>query len=306
MGLINVDVDLLRTLVVVSEMKNFTAAGEKLHRTQSAISLQIKRLEGIVGETIFDRGSGKEIRLTKYGEMIKSYANEILRLNDALIQEIQTSSAVTALRIGMPDDYAQLLLPRVINEFSKRNEMTEMQIVTDLSTTLSKMIDQGDLDIAFVTRHEGIDGMKLLDERLSWVTVPDSRVALDTPLPLALFPEGCGVRRNAIEALNAIGKRWHIAYCSNNFSSLKTAILERQAIGVLPDRAVPQDLIRIGPEYGLPNLHSSELLVKVNQQASASIVRLATFLSHAFQVGVSTPPAPQDDTATTGTADRPD
>lgn len=287
MGLVNVDIDLLRTLIVVADLKNFTAAGEKLHRTQSAISLQIKRLEQAVGEKIFERGSGKEVHLTKTGELVLSYATEILLLNDRLIQKIQSNSQVTVLRIGMPDDYAELLLPKIIAELARHNKAIEMQIVSELSMRLGTMIDHGQLDIAFMTRHDGIGGFKLLDEGLSWVSVSDAHVANDTPLPLALFPEGCGVRHNALEALDAIGRRWHIAYCSSHFSALKAAILQRQAVGVLPTRAIPPDMVEIDQKHDLPKLKNSELVVRMNPQASTAVVRLATHLLRAFEVDLA-------------------
>ncbi len=283
MGLVNVDVDLLRTLLVVSEVRNFTAAGERLMRSQSAISLQVKRLEEIVGQQLFERGKGKEITLTRSGEVIRSYAVEILKLNDALVREVRTGQEVRVLRIGTPDDYAQLILPKVLAEFSRENCNTELQIVTDLSPKLSDMVEAGDLDLVFVTRNTEIDGINLLNEKLSWVAAPQAEVVREDPLPLALFPEGCGVRDIAIRALEQAGRRWRIAYCSNQFSPLKTAITEHRAVGVLPSRAVPGDLMRVGEEYGLPELKNSELVMKMNEQAPESTVRLATRLVHAFQ-----------------------
>lgn len=284
MGLVNVDVDLLRTLVVVAELKTFTAAGERLHRTQSAISLQIKRLEQVVGERLVDRGSGKDVRLTKAGALIRSYALEILRLNDALVREVKGNDAPEVLRIGMPDDYAEVLLPKVIRELDRRNQNLELQIITDLSTRLGRRVEQGELDLAFLTRHEGIDGFKLLDEHLSWVSVEGASIMGSSPLPLALFPEGCGMRRNAIAALEAAGKAWQIAYCSQSFSTLKTAILERRAIGVLPTRAIPSNMIAVGDEWALPSLRSSELLVSVDPRATPAVLRLASYMLQAFEV----------------------
>lgn len=290
MALVNVDVDLLRTLLVVAEVRSFTAAGEALCRTQSAISLQIKRLEQVVGEKILDRGSGKSIELTKTGEIVQAYAQQILKLNDALVAEVKTSSAVRKLRIGLPDDYAELLLPKIICEMSKQNEMIEMQIISDLSTRLGDLVDNQQLDVAFMTRDEGVTGFGLLNEKLSWVSAKDARVVNETPLPLALFPEGCGVRRNALAALDAVGRRWRIAYCSPSFSTLRTAILEKQAIGVLPARAIPMSMIELGPDEGLPELKSSELLVRVAPQASAELIRITSQLLRAFEVDLNPSP----------------
>jgi DNA-binding transcriptional LysR family regulator len=283
MGLVNVDIDLLRTLIAIGETGSFTAAGERLFRTQSAISLQVKRLEQLTGQALFDRG--KEIKLTRAGEMVRSYATEILKLNDAMLRDVGTEGEEQVLKIGTPDDYAQLFLPSIIREFSRSNSNIEFQIRSDLSVNLSNLVDAGEIDIAFITWNKGISGINLVKEPLSWVSVSESLTPSEDPLPLAVFPDGCRLRDMAMAALDAKGRKWRVAYSSNQFAPLRAAISAGAAIGVLPTRAVPRDLMRVGSEYDLPELPAAELIIKLRPQAPESAHRLASAIANALRPG---------------------
>jgi DNA-binding transcriptional LysR family regulator len=281
MELINVDVDLLRALMVVAETKNFTTAAERLFRTQSAISLQIRKLEGIAGQPLLDRG--KQIRLTTAGETVFSYAVRILKLNDELVRDVMPVADSVSIRIGTPDDYAQLVLPNIIRDFARANRHIEFQIVSDLSIKLSKMIDANELDIVFITKRGDISGLEHFMEPLTWVGAHGSQAALRDPLSLALSPAGCQIREVALQALGACGRRWKVSYSSNQFGTMRAAIAAGEAISVLPSRAVPRDLVRIGSEFGLPDLPSVELVIKVGPQANPTVLRLAASMSAAMR-----------------------
>jgi DNA-binding transcriptional LysR family regulator len=281
MQLVNVDVDLLRALSVVAETKNFTTAAERLFRTQSAISLQIKKLEVIAGQPLLDRG--KHVRLTTAGETVLSYAARILKLNDELVRDVIPAADSDSIRIGTPDDYAQLILPGIIRDFARANRHIEFQIVSDLSIKLSKMIDANELDIVFVTKRDSISGLEHFLEPVTWVGGHGSQAALQDPVSLALAPAGCQIREIALQALGASGRRWKVAYSSNQFGSIRAAIAAGEAISVLPNRAVPRDLVRIGSEFGLPDLPNVELVIKVGTQASPTVMRLAASMTAAMR-----------------------
>jgi DNA-binding transcriptional LysR family regulator len=281
MELINVDVDLLRALMVVAETKNFTTAAERLFRTQSAISLQIRKLEEMAGQPLLDRG--KQIRLTTAGETVFSYAVRILKLNDELVRDVMPVADSVSIRIGTPDDYAQLVLPNIIRDFARANRHIEFQIVSDLSIKLSKMIDANELDIVFITKRGDISGLEHFMEPLTWVGAHGSQAALRDPLSLALSPAGCQIREVALQALGGCGRRWKVSYSSNQFGTMRAAIAAGEAISVLPSRAVPRDLVRIGSEFGLPDLPSVELVIKVGPQANPTVLRLAASMSAAMR-----------------------
>lgn len=285
MALVNVDVDLLRTLVAISETRSFTRAGERLLRTQSAISLQVKRLEQMVGQNLLERG--KDVKLTPAGEMVRAYALEILKLNDALVREVAGAEDSVAVSIGTPDDYAQLILPGIIREFSRSNSDVEFRIVSDLSTRLSNLVDAGELDLAFITRAADIDGIDIVREPLTWIGNGTGAAARQNPIPLALFPKGCRIRDLAVQSLESVGRRWRIAYSSNQFAPLRTAIAAGDAIGVIPVRAVPADFTALGADHGLPPLPYAEIVIKVGAQAPDIAHRLAATIAQAFRPGAA-------------------
>jgi len=279
MGLVNIDIDLLRTLIVVADTGNFTKAGDRLLRSQSAISLQIKRLEDFVGEQLVDRH--KDMRLTTAGEMVRSYAYDILKLNDQLVSSFETVSSNRVVKIGTPDDYAQLFLPSVIREYSKLNGNIEFQIVSDLSINLAKLVQAGDIDLALITRSGEMVGINLTTEPLCWVAKYGYEHG-EGPIPLALFPEGCEVRQLATSSLNRAGLKWSVVCSSNQLSPISAMILTGKAIGVLPSRAVPKDLIRIGSEFGLPQLPNADLLLKLAPQADVITQDIGKAIAHGF------------------------
>lgn len=280
MGLVNIDIDLLRTLIVVSDTGNFTKAGERLLRSQSAISLQVKRLEEFVGERLVDRDN--EMRLTTAGEMVRSYASDILKLNDQLVSTLETVSSNRVVKIGTPDDYAQLFLPSVIREYTKINGNIEFQVISDLSINLASMVQDGEIDLALITRTGDIKGINLTTEPLSWV----AKYGFETdngPIPLALFPEGCEVRRLATSSLNKAGLKWSIVCSSGQLAPIAAMISTGKAIGVLPTRAVPKDFVRIGNEFGLPHLPNADLLLKLAPQADAITKDIGKTIAHGFE-----------------------
>ncbi|MFN3688648.1 LysR substrate-binding domain-containing protein [Salinarimonas sp.] len=280
MPLVNVDVDLLRTLVAIAETGSFTRAGERLFRTQSAISLQVKRLEEMVGQRLVERG--KDVRLTSAGRTVHAYAIAMLKLNDALVREIADASEQTSLRFGTPDDYAQLVLPRIVREFSRENASLELQIVSEMSPKLAEMVDSGELDLAFITRIAEIRGLDIVHEPLVWIGDSAGRAAAKEPLPLALFPVGCRVRELALETLEAAGRRWRVAFSSKQFALLEAAISAGEAVGVLPARVVPSIFRRLGADHGLPELPSAEIVIKIGAQAPRMAHRLAAAIAQAF------------------------
>jgi DNA-binding transcriptional LysR family regulator len=209
-----------------------------------------------------------------------------LELNDAMMREINGHTEPKVLRLGVPDDYGELIIPKVVDHLSKVEDHVEIQIVTDLSTTLDEMVGKGELDMAIMTQDKELEGLNLCDESLTWVARDRDVVKRGNLLNLALFPDGCGVRRNALSALKKSNLEWRIGYCSKSFSILKATILAQGAIGVLPRRAVPADLLALGPDDGLPNLDDSRLIVRFNYDSHFDLHR--HFSKIARSVGTAT------------------
>ncbi len=282
MNLVNIDIDLLRTLVDIAETRNFTTTGDNLLRTQSAISLQIKRLEEVVGQHLLSRGRGKEIRLTPAGELVRGYAQRILRLNDEMLVNLNEGENSSVIRMGMPDDYANLILPEVIRHFSRLNHSIEFELISDSSMRLSKMVDQKMLDVAFMTRSTDVTGFSIGKEEIAWVAAHDIDLENFNTIPLAVFPSGCSVRESAIKALERAGKPWRIFISSNQFEPLRAAILSGRAIGVLPRRARCIGMRHVDKDLHLPEVVPVELVVKVSEEVPDFVNQLAGCLADIF------------------------
>jgi len=253
--LVNVNIDLLRTFVTVVEVRNFTRAAEMLFRTQSTISLQIKRLESLAQAELLHRDS-RTVELTGAGQVVYDYARKILTLHDEMRALVgKDARPKQVIRIGIPDDYAHTLLAEVLETFHGLSRKVELAITSDISQVLRVMIREGELDLAVITSEDESDtALELRSEKLRWVCGRDRTIALRDPLPLALFNDGCVFRERALRALNATKRRWEIAHSSNSFNAVKAAIHSGGAISVLAEASISPDLLVLDPETELPDL----------------------------------------------------
>lgn len=280
MALVNVDTDLLRALIYVVDTGSFTQAAERLFRTQSAVSLQIKKLERLVTQQLLIRDKNR-VSLTPSGHTVYRYALQMLKLNDELITTTKGRASSAVIRFGAPDDYQQLFMPSIIKEFSRSVYDVEYQIFSDLSPTLSKMVDNGELDLALITDSPGINALHITSEPLSWVCAPASTIDFANNVPLALFPEGCAIRELALNALRRGGRQWRIKFSSNQFAPLKSAILADQAVGILPSKVVPTGLSKV-PECQLPKLANANIVLKISDHATEEVHQLASTITGFF------------------------
>lgn len=291
--LINVNIDLLRTFVTVVDVRNFTRAAEILFRTQSTISLQIKRLETIAQVELLLR-DGRTVELTPPGVVVYEYARKILTLHDEMRVIIAKNDYVKeVIRIGMPDDYAQTLLVGVLQSFNGLSRKVEVAVTSDVSQVLRALVQDGTLDLAVVTSDDANDGsgLRLRDEKLKWVCGPDSAIARRDPLPLALFKEGCIFRKRALNALEVRQRRWEIAHSSNSYNAVRAALQSGSAISVLAESSIGSDLVILDHDPNLPDLGSVTINILFSKMRSAVGDLLAqtvqSVLSSALPTGLS-------------------
>lgn len=253
--LINVNIDLLRAFVTVVDCRNFTRAAEVLFRSQSTVSLQIKRLESIAQAELLRRDS-RALEITRDGKVLYEYARKILMLHDEMRLAINSGGRVKeVIRFGMPDDYAHTLLAGILQACHSLPRQVEIAITSDISRVLRGKVLDGELDLAVVTSDEDVDRfIRLREEKLMWVCGADSTVAQRDPLPLALFNEGCIFRDRALRALNGRGRRWEIAHSSNSFNAVRASLRSGAAISVLAESSVEADLSILGHNLDLPEL----------------------------------------------------
>jgi len=253
------DSDLLRSFLAVAECKGFTAAAQRVHRTQSAVSQQIRRLESVTGVTLVERSS-RRLVLTHEGEAFLAYARRILRLEEEAIASVNTNTYAKSLRIGMPDDYAESVLPQMLPHFTALYPSIRPHIHCAMSTQLIRRMHSGELDIAVNIRHSTRSGGELLcREDLMWVAGQAYAAAADTVVPLALFPEGCAYRARGIHALAQAARDWNLVYTSQSPTGIRIAVEQQGAVTINARRTTPAHWRGLDTADGMPALPSAEL-----------------------------------------------
>ena len=247
------DVDQLRTFIAIAETGSFTRAADIVHKTQSAVSMQMKRLEERLDRSIFAR-DGRASKLTEDGERLLDYARRIVKLNVETIAAF-SDELTGRVRLGVPDDYADRYLPEIMARFSRAYPNVELTVMCEPSVELVERIDSNELDLAIVTDCGTSRASEMFRrERLLWVTSNRHSVHLEEPLPLALGRPSCGWRRAAIECLETMGRPHHIAYTSANASAVASAVLAGLAVSIFPESGLRPGMRVLNPADGFPEL----------------------------------------------------
>lgn len=285
--LVNLDLELLRAFVAVAEAQSFTRAGIRLGRTQSTISLQIKRLEEQVSAELFSRDP-RNVVLTGHGEALLVQARRLLRLNDEIIGEMFEHSLEGEVRFGAPEDFATTHLPGILGDYARAYPHVSLSVTCDLTLRLMDKMGQGELDLALIKREPmGADqGVRVWREQLVWVGAGEDVVSPSAPAPLVVAPTPCVYRKRATAALDAVQRPWRIAYTSPSLAGQQAALRAGLGVTALPTEMVPDDLIRFGPEHGFPALADVEIaLIRASKTLPVAAERLANFILASLDAG---------------------
>lgn len=257
----SLDIRILRSFYTVLETRSITKAADKLGRTQPAITLQLQRLQELTGKTLFDPDQ-KRLTLTEDGEMVLSYAKSILRLHDELVSRLSSSEIEGHVILGTPDLYAANLLPPILSRFRREFPLIQVELRCHLSATLVPQVQQGDIDVALVTRMLDFTGGEVVHrEPLIWIAGVNQDVYLQDPLPLALLPPGNILRDHAIECLENSGRNWKIVCTSESIAGLQAAVFGGVAVTVLGKHALVDGMRELGANEDFAPLPSVELLL---------------------------------------------
>lgn len=263
----DLEMDLLRSFVAVAAHRNFTRAAEAVGRTQSAVSLQIKRLEEIVEKRLFER-TRQSVSITQTGEALLVYANRILAANDAALSHLQRPEAEGLVRIGAPDDYATFMIPPLLSALVKEHPRLQFEVTCDNACDLLPQLKQGQLDVVVAThRRDAVAGQIARFEPLHWVASPDFMDDPDEPLSLVLFPVGCVCREIALEALKSIDRPWRIAYSTRSIGLMEKALSDGSAVSAMEVSVIPPGLRIVEGMAGLPPL--SDVVISVHKSGTA-------------------------------------
>lgn len=262
---LQLDIDQLRTFLAIADGGTFTRAAETVHKTQSAVSMQMKKLEDTVGRPLFER-DGRASRLTEDGARLVDYARRIVRLSAEAIASFAEAELAGRVRLGLPDDYADRYLPEILARFSESNPRVEVTVVCEPTPNLVERIGSGDLDLAIITHVDSHGPAAVIRlERLLWVTSSRHSVHEFNPLPLALGRAFCSWRRAATLGLEGVGRPHRVLYSSWNSTAVGAAVLAGLAVSVLPESGVRPGMRILGVQDGFPTLPSCKIALLRNR-----------------------------------------
>ncbi|HEY0291639.1 MAG TPA: LysR substrate-binding domain-containing protein [Hansschlegelia sp.] len=259
------EIVLLRTFVLLIELRSVTRVARKLHRTQPAVSLQIRRLEEAAGQPLFESDL-RRLRLTPQGETLLPYARAVLRMHDEAQLRLASEEIEGRVTLGCPDLYAAFLLPETLASFRKAYPRVEVSVRCALSRQIAADMDEGLVDVAIATRMPGVgprtgDAVRLKSEKLVWLGAENGEAHRRAPVPLAMLPEGNLYRDLALMALNEAGVSWRIAFVSESIAGLQAMALADAAVIVLSASVHATGLVRLGQESGLPPLPNIDIML---------------------------------------------
>ena len=279
----SIDTDVLRTFVAIADQGGFTRAGETVNRTQSAVSMQMKRLEeDVLERKLFER-DGRQVRLTPEGQVLLGYARRILKLHSEVFNTLREPHMVGLVRIGTPDDYLMRFLPGILKQFSKAYPLIQIEMHCEASTVL---MQRRDLALTVISREPGNDlGELLRTERMVWAASPCFCVEEHDALPLAVSGDECLYTHWARAALDAAGRDYRLAYHSSNGAAILAVVSAGLAAMVSMESLVTDDLRVLGSDEGFPPLPSMNLRLLRNPQMTSPITEcLADYIVEGFKL----------------------
>lgn len=251
----------LECFIAVAETGSFTRAANKVARTQSAVSQQITKLEGIIGKPLFTRT--RHLALTSEGEILLTYAKKIVQLNRDAMDKFKHPELQGEVRFGLPEDFASVFLSDILTEFASLHSRILLNVECDLTLNLFARFKKKEFDLVLVKMNRPEDfpnGMDVYSEVLEWVGSKNlSGLNEEQPIPLVLSPQPCVYRARAIHSLDKLNRKWRIVFSSHSYAGTVAAVKAGMGITVLPRNMVPDDLQVIRTNKNLPNLEDTHI-----------------------------------------------
>ena len=255
MRIVNLPTDLLRSFVTVIEVRNFTRAADLLGRSQPAVSLQIKRLEELVGYKLILQ-KGRAMHVSEKGEALAMHARQILRLNDLAMGLFETGKDDSALRVGLPLDYGVRRLQGSLTTLMRAHPDIRLVIRCDLSQALHEALLRDEIDM-IAALYQGGDPQFLVrhwQEQPFWVGADGTQPDAAGDLPLVAHPQGCVYRQRMTEALKRARRGWQVVFSSPDIEAVQQAVHDGLGFSCLTNSTLQSGMRRIHPADGLPGL----------------------------------------------------
>lgn len=267
------DMDALRTMVVGIELGSFARAAAQLGRSQSAVSMQLKKLEEQAGQRLLRR-NGRSLVPTEAGDALLAYARRIIALNDEAAASLGAQTAAASVRIGLPQDLFDDVMPDVIARFSRLRPGVHVEVRAGRNYSLKEEVRSGRLDVAVALFPAGSDahGTHLVTLPLLWLGAKAAaKSSGEEPIPLVLFDHPCLFRQTALQELERNGRRWRLSLTTPSLPGVWAALRAGYGISVRPAYPVPAGLRDVGPALGLPKLPAIELrIITANELSPAA------------------------------------
>lgn len=257
------DSDLLRSFIAVARHGSVTHAARSLHRTQSAVSVQIKQLETRLHSSLFAR-EARGVSLTAAGERLLQSAEPIVRQLDQVAADFARAPVSGSVRVGIPDEYGASVLPDLLAAFAQRHPQVQVSVRCGFSVEFDQLVKKQQLDLAVTTSDHAAgaeNASVLMEEETLWVCRKGFSFTAEQPVPLALFERSCWWRDVAIAGLKSIERPFRIAYSSDSVAGVKAAISSGLAVGMLARSSVDSGMQILKPRDGFPALPVSYLLL---------------------------------------------
>ena len=249
----NLDITTLRSFVAVADHGGVTRAAGFLHLTQSAVSMQLKRLEELLGLELLDR-SGRTIALTASGEQLLAYARRMVDLNDEVISKLTDQAFEGEVVLGVPHDIVYPAIPRVLQRFNADFPRVRVQLVSSYTLQLKEMFRRGECDVILTTEASAPDGGETVAELpLRWIGAPGGSAWRRRPIPLALGRR-CMFRPQVISALDAAGIPWELSVETENDRTIEATVSADLAVHAMLEGTEAAHLEKIESGGVLPEL----------------------------------------------------
>ena len=278
----HLDSDLLRSFLAVADTGSMTLGAARILRTQSAASLQIKRLEQTLGQPLFHR-HGRGVTLTPLGQRLLPTARQVTTTLDAALRQLTADDMAGTLRLGIPDDHSQGTLARIIAEFAQSHPEVELQVTCDLSAHFPKALDTGALDLAvYEAEIESEPTQTLWRDQTHWVISRHHDLMARPVLPVALFDRACWWRDAALAALDQMNRPYRVVYSSQSVQGITAAVEAGVAIALLGGSSLTDTIRPITADQGFAKMPTSNLILATSGAATPARTSMEAAIRQAF------------------------
>lgn len=256
----DLQIDWLKCFVAAVDTGSLSSAAIEVHRSQSAVSMQLKKLEAALGREVLKRGP-RYLELTEDGQMLLGYARRMLALHAQTQAAFHGEILAGRVRLGVAEDYASHYLTPILKRFGPRHEGVEIELTCEQSTTLIPRVDSGDLDLALISSDNPRRDSVLFQEPMVWVGSPQFELWARDPLPIAVYEAGSLARLGALGSLARQGRDYKVVYNSSSLAGQIVAVESGLAVAVLTRCSVPAHCQILGAVHGLGPLEPMNVAV---------------------------------------------